>query len=265
MAAIYYGPTIKRRDRWLLALTGVMFILIPVGQGTLRAYNGYSRYGPAAASSWSLPWFMVAGVAFLAWLLLMIQLVRRSQYGVLLYRNGLRFGAVERSHKHAATPLLPWEKVRGIAVELIASTKDKPPIHKATLFLEDRKIHLAEARSDWGAMANLFGPARIENLPELITRLKAHLYPRLFPSLRSSLLSGEELSFGPLAVHRQHILLKTKSSDPIPWTKVRQVTIQSGYLVVELERSPQSRSRMRVPVSKIPNLELLLKLIEEHA
>ncbi len=274
MAAIYYSPVLRRQDRLLLSLVSTVAILVPLGFGMYRAYYGYTHYGPAAASSWSFPWLGVATLLFLAWLALFTLLARRSGYGILLYRNGLRVGNIEPPAWRYPTrlpPILPWEEVAGIAVELIASSQGKPPFHRATLFLKgNRRIYLAEARSWWDVFAGLFGPVRVENLPELVTRIKARLYPRLLPKLRAVFLSGQVLPFGPVIIQRQQFAFRSKSrtlareGKGVPWSKVGRVTVQSGDLVVELENSKSTYTKLRFPVSKIPNLELLLNLIEEH-
>ena len=47
--------------------------------------------------------------------------------------------------------------------------------------------------------------------------------------------------------------------DQIPWSGVRQITVRAGILIVELENQPD----IRLPASQIPNLELLLQLIQQ--
>jgi hypothetical protein len=49
------------------------------------------------------------------------------------------------------------------------------------------------------------------------------------------------------------------SGQTIPWEKLRSVDVVSGFLVVELS----DYSRRKLPVSKIPNIELLLQLIQQ--
>jgi hypothetical protein len=275
MAAIYYSPSIRRHELWSLVLVGAIAVLAPAAYGITLAYYGYTRYGPVAASAWSTPWLIAAAGLFAAWLSVFLLLVRRSRYGVILHRNGLYLGDVEtppggspgRPFRRMPN-LIPWEAVTGIAVELIASTAGRPPVHRVFLhFQGGRRLSLAEALPKHSALAGLFGPVCIENLPELITRLKARLYPRLQPGLRAAFQSGKPVSFGKVAVQQEGFIYhKTLAGflparTRIPWDKINRLTVQSGDLVVELENH-KGRRFPRIPVSKIPNLELLLTLID---
>ena len=102
----------------------------------------------------------------------------------------------------------------------------------------------------------------IQNLSELLTILKAKLYPRLLPRLQSNLQSGQWLHFGLLAIQHKGIKLLNKHrpnrAQSIPWSQITYVNIESGFIVVELSDRP----RLKLPVSKIPNIELLLQLIK---
>jgi hypothetical protein len=94
-----------------------------------------------------------------------------------------------------------------------------------------------------------------ENFPELVTRIKACLYPRLSLTLNAGFQTGECLHFGPITVQNGWIQLKNRR---FPWSEVSRVTVRLGDLMVELF----SHSIYRIPVSKIPNLEILCELIE---
>jgi hypothetical protein len=61
--------------------------------------------------------------------------------------------------------------------------------------------------------------------------------------------------FGRFAVHPKALYVWNK---PIPWEQVNRLGARSGYLVVELETGGQ----IRIPVAEIPNLELMLQLVE---
>jgi hypothetical protein len=288
MAAIFYSPILPRAGRWLLFSVSIATVLPPLCYGIARFWYGYAHFGPAAAYVWSLPWLGVSGLILLAWLALFARMAWRSRFTILVYRNGLAWGNSEPGSPHApvlrsklALPtqdtashacsnplssLLSWEEVSGIIVELIASSEGKAPSHRVILFCKSgRKLHLIDARSAWDALANLSGPRRIENLPELVTRIKSRYYPRLLPRLRLAFHAGETLSFGPISIHKEHITMRSASRMPVPWGKVNRVTVQSGTLVVELENSKNNPSITRFPVSKIPNLELMLSLIEEYS
>jgi hypothetical protein len=153
-----------------------------------------------------------------------------------------------------------------VAVEFIASSHAARPQCQARLYLKGgRTVRLVEAVSGWDNLAALFGPARIENLPELITRLKAHLYPRLYPALQAGFLAGRAVAFGPVSVQAQGLRMRPHNQAITPWSEIRRVTVRSGELMVELKHLQKGNSLARIPVAKIPNLELLLKLIEANS
>jgi hypothetical protein len=101
-------------------------------------------------------------------------------------------------------------------------------------------------------------------MPGLIARIKARLYPGLLARSRQAFLSGSQLIFGPLTIQRQGLSLDLKkrreqTSETIPWSQVVHVDVQGGRLLIELDSLPIQS----IPVSKIPNLEIMLDLIHQ--
>jgi hypothetical protein len=95
-------------------------------------------------------------------------------------------------------------------------------------------------------------------LAELAARVKAKVYPLLLPQLRTKFQQGGPLHFGPVALHQDAIQLRHES---IPWDQVVHINVQAGHLMVE----SSSRQPVRVKTSDIPNVELLIQLIQEGA
>jgi hypothetical protein len=97
---------------------------------------------------------------------------------------------------------------------------------------------------------------QVKNLPELVTRLKAKIYPRLLSELRSEYHSGQPLDFGLLTLNRQGLFLRGGRN---PWIQVEHLSIKSGLVVLDIKNGRQKR----LSVGDIPNLEVLLQLISE--
>ncbi len=273
MAAIYYSPSLSRRGLLLTFLAGAILILPPAGYGISRFWYGYTRFGPAAAYAWGMPWLATATGLLLAWSLLLFLLLRRASFGVVLYRNGLSLGAVESNLANVLAwkpALFLWEEMTGIAVELVGMGRGAPPLHRATLYFKgNRRVRLVESRPGWLSFPGFFGPLPMENLPELITRVKARFYPRLLSVLQETLSTGAPLPFGPLILHPDCLQIRSPlppllQGKRLPWEEIRRVTVQSGALVVELDHQ-KGRFSICIPISKIPNLELLLGLIDSTA
>jgi hypothetical protein len=251
-----------------LILCGFFFILLPAAYGSIRLYTGYTQFGPAAGYARGLPWFVAAAAAFGLCLIALIARLSPPQYKIFLYRHGLLFEGNRQAIKaYGSDECLEWEAVSGISVETIGKKIDKGSpsntitSQKVKLFLQNGKtISLVETADR---------PGGLKNLPELVSRVKAFLYPRLTPRFKSAFAAGQSLSFGSLSVQKAGIQFRTvpgiRTSLPVPWDQIGHITVKSGYLVVELSQSSTHSPRpKRVPLSQIPNIELLLQIIKEN-
>ncbi len=228
----------------LLILPGGLAVLTPLFYGFRRAQQAAEHFGPVAAEHWSRPWYILAGIAVLVFLLAATLRIRKSRQYIAVYARGLKLNLGERR-------AIYWEQIAGISTEteryyflgIISRPRMRGVVYPNT-----------------GKVVNLSGA--IQDLPELLTILKARLYPRLYPNLLANLQSGQWLHFGPLAIQHKGIKLLNhnlpKQDQPIPWSHVLHVDIDSGFLVVELSDRPG----LKVPVSQIPNIELLIQLIQ---
>ncbi len=243
-----YGPLLARynsrrlgaRDILFLFLPGVAAILAPFGYGLWRADYAYARYGPVAAEHWSRPWYFLAIVAAGIFLLLGLYRLQRSLTSVKVYRNGLTIRTgIGRARN------FEWDDFQGITSSAIQEYFFGLPIRNTfrtrLILLTGKSIKL---------------PERLQNLPELISRIKAHLYPRLFPKLLAEFRSGAWMAFGPVAIQSRGLRLDKRE---ISWRQVKQIDVRAGMLMIEFnDRPPQ-----KLPVDRIPNLELVLQLINQ--
>jgi hypothetical protein len=250
LIAVYRKPS---RGLWSLLIPGFLGVLAPAGYGLWRADYAYTHFGPVAAGQWSRPWFLLAAAALGAFILLAIVRSLSARQAVAVFQKGLflRRGLF-RSQK------LLWEQIAGIAAESVQEHFLRLPLkihHQALLYPTlGKPIRL---------------PANLENLPELVSRIKASLYPRLLPKLIENFRAGQWLYFGPLAIQQQSLHLgppRIRLSETaarkglIPWSRIKHLTIRSGSLMVELH----DHAPYRIPVAKIPNLELLLQIVQQE-
>jgi hypothetical protein len=195
-----------------------------------------------AARFWSRPWYLLAGCAALLLLLwLFIRLVHSRQY-VALHQNGVRV-RLSRRKQYA------WSNLAGVATGVIRMRLLGIPLYTR---------YQAELYPVIGAPVRL--DDALENLPELLTQIKARLYPRLVPAMRKAFQDGQRVYFGPLAIQQNELRLEETERTPlsITWAQVRSVSVQAGMLVIDCEEARQ----IRLPVARVPNLELLLEIIQ---
>jgi len=215
-------------------------ILAPLGYGLWRADDAYTRYGPTAAEHWSRPWYYLAITAAVIFLVLAFFRIQQSLVSVKVFQRGVTIRTGFRP-----TRSFGWDDFQGIASSAIQEYFFGYPVrntYRARLILRtNSSIRL---------------PGSIIDLAELISRLKANLYPRLYPKLLGEFQGGEWLSFGPLGIQSKALRL---NKSEISWRSVKQIDVRGGKLVIEFNDRPARK----LPVSRVPNLELVLQLIDQ--
>lgn len=233
----------KRPLRWqdlcLVLLPGICATLLPLLYGKSRYDYGLASYGPVAAITWSRPWYGLAIFALIIFIILVIHRLRLSHQFVAIHENGIYIALSKRQK-------LLWHQIAGIAsgtVQYHFLSWQLTRKTQATIYPSVGKaIHLKEP---------------LENLPELITRIKAKLYPRLFKQIKASFQEGKWLHFGPLALQTQYLGV---DDHRYLWSFVNQIAVQSGDLLIKVENNEP----FSFPIANIPNIEILIQLIQEE-
>ena len=240
LIAAYRDRPLRWRDLLSTFLPASLAALTPLVYGLWRTYYARMYYGPAAANSWGRPWYALATAGLIPLLLLALSRVRRAHRVVQIHKNGIHIRG-RRGRQHT----LRWGEIGGIA----------------STTLQDRFLGFTLRSRHRATLYPLLGKpiqldSRLPNLDELTARVKARLYPRLLPELRTALRGGDQLYFGPVTLHTRAVHLRGRE---IPWEQVALINLRAGYLVVELH---QQRAK-KIPVGQIPNVELLIQLIQE--
>jgi hypothetical protein len=240
---------------WAWGLGGAMISLAPLGYGGYQAFAIFQKFGPVPALSRSAPWLILGGTLLLVWLSISLYRWARAMPGVRLHANGLYIeGRRERS--------LPWDQIDGIAHGVMAP--EPGSWGSRSCHLRYQAILIPNKGSPVHLRGSGDGKSGLPELPELVSRVKASLYPVLQPELARMFRSGVPLFFGPVRIDRDGIRLRRRRLVPgmlsVPWRHVKRITIHSGYFLVELG---DRRGHHRLPVSQIPNLEILLKIIDQ--
>lgn len=242
-----------------LILPGLLAVLAPLAYGYWLLNYIYTKHGPVAAVFRSRIWFQLAILALLVFVILAAYRLIQARRFVSVHKMGVQL----RLRPFYSQQIL-WREINGISNSV-----------QEDHFLG---IHLRTRQS-----ATLFPSSgkplilgeNLEKLPELVSRLKASLYPRLLPSLKADFEAGKWLYFGPIAISHQGMhfyknhrrtpanrskRLKGGNQNVVLWAQIKRLTVHSGDLVVEL----RDQSPKRIPVSRIPNLELLLQIIQQE-
>src|SRR5512144_142244 len=72
----------------LLILPGGLAVLTPLFYGFGRARLAARYFGPVAADHWSRPWYILAGIALVVFLVAVIFRLRKSRQYVAVYAGG---------------------------------------------------------------------------------------------------------------------------------------------------------------------------------
>ena len=217
---------------------GLLAVSIPLIYGFLRYRDAYNNHGELAAITWSRPWFLLAGFALICCCLLLVHRLRLAGRYIAVHQRGMYLAINQKQ-------ILRWEEISGIATAMF-----QPSFFAVRRGVQYRAI----------LFPNIGKPIHIQgayqNLPECITRIKARLYPRLISELKQTFVEGKWVYFGPVAIQRDAFRLQKKQ---LSWAEVDHVSVAKGELVVELV----DHSSKKIPVAKIPNIEILLQLIDQ--
>lgn len=95
----------------------------------------------------------------------------------------------------------------------------------------------------------------IDKVSDLIDPIKKNVFALLLPPLTTAYNSGQPITFGPIAIHRQGGL--QMGGKVYQWADIMDVKIEHGYFKITLRDWTQYSEYG----SNIPNIELLCKLI----
>jgi len=243
IARYRYRP-FTRRTLFNLTSLGLAGVFAPWAYAQYRYDQGYTQYGLAAAQAWSRPWYLLAAFAALVFLALLSYRLLLARRHVALHQNGLLLRLGRRqgflwSHLAGIATLNTARHFLGIPLNARYYATLYPGIGQPILLTDD-----------------------LENLPELVTQIKARLYPRLAEKLGSSFEEGKWLHFGPLSICQEGLRVnihKGKKHRSARWPQVDRLEVRGGHLVIVF----LDHKKVRLPTAKIPNIELCLQIIKE--
>lgn len=187
---------------------------------------------------------VIVFIIYLFWFLLVRSYQHTGHY-VEIYQFGAKLNLPKIGRQ-----VWKWEEIDGVAVSVVELHYlgiSAPMRWRARLYPRTGKpVELCP---------------EINNLPELITRLKGAIYPARLRRYRAEFLKGQAIGFGCITIFpdRLEIQKSTRNSKKLPWSNISSLGVEKGYLIIH----PQSKRRLRIPISSILNLELFLEIVKQ--
>lgn len=238
--AVYKRPPLSWSIFFTTSCLGVATVLIPLNIG-LKTYTlGYTTHGPIAALFWSRPWYLLTILNLIFYCLIVAIIRINSRRRVILHQHGL---LVKDYSKHE----IYWNEIFGIAHGYIQSFFLSYPILRRRIV----SIHLMDGK-------NIKLDPNFLDLDILIKQIQSRVIPMIAPKIEKKFLEGNWLEFGIIRLDKSVISIFNQE---IPWTEIKHMKVKSGFLVIEMLIQPN----IVVPIDKIPNLELVLRIAKAGA
>jgi hypothetical protein len=224
-----------------------VFIFLPWGlvtlfllvYGTLLARNAYLEHGPSSALLEVRKWYLLATTLLTLIGLYLLYRLLISWRKIDVFEDGLMYRLFALRHRS-----YHWYEITGIATFAKIFTvmeKELQTIPGGTIFTNTGyRIPLTN---------------RIQNIPRLVELVKSKVYPRIWPKLLADYQSGKVICFGRISICSKYLDI---SKHQIAWNSILRLNVRSGYLIIE----SRDQHNYKIPIATIPNLELLLKLVE---
>lgn len=238
--AEYRDRPLRWRDLFLLFIPSAIVPLLLLMMGYRRELYGLVNYGPAAAEAWSSTWYRLAFLSLIPVLWLALIRIQRSHRVIKVYDKGIiiqsTWGRKWKFH---------WSQIEGVS-----EVKTKVRFFGIPF----RTKYQAQLHPYNGKPINL--DRQIKGLEELSARIKAKIFPGLLKRYRAAFRGDDTITFGPIRMNSYQIALKGKN---IPWDQVSDIETKNGYLILKFNEN----SRIRFPIHKIPNVEVMLQVLQE--
>lgn len=225
--------------QFILGLLSLFGVLILLAIALARMSRAYTSFGPAAVPAWGQALLTQSVILFIAAVMLLAEYTIRRKYGLLINKEGLTF-----YRPFFSEVFIPWISVQGIAFAQDQFGNSKKRESRAVLWLDAEQ------------QVSLKRYVHPRDLPGVVTRIKAELYPQLELRYRNTLQGGGYITFGAIALNRYGITLH---NHPYTWDQIGKITIDNGQLTVVL----RNQRALRQDIIDIPNLEVLISLIRD--
>ncbi|MEN8171560.1 MAG: DUF6585 family protein [Chloroflexota bacterium] len=240
LITIYRDRPLRWKDLFITFIPGGMSVLLPLLYGIARKGYAQEYYGPTAAEIWSKPWFILSGIALVAYIILVVRRIRRAQQIVRVHKDGIIIILSKRKRY-----IFNWNQLSGVA-----STTVQPTF----LGLKFKARHRIVIYPIKGSPISFND--RVPNIPTLVKKIKTKIYPRLMPNYRKRFAEGDPLYFGPITFKQDSLQVRDQV---IPWNQITNINVKDGLIMVE----SSTNQPLKIPSGKIPNIEILIQLLKD--
>ncbi len=242
---IYQGRQFELSDLFTLFIPGLCAIFGSFCYGGYLYLYAYQKYGPVASKSWSQLWFILSMIATIIFLTLLFYRLLIARRYAAVYEEGLELNLKK-------SQIAIWKDISGVTAISFRPYffwLQLPPIQSGTIYYRNGEtIQIQD---------------NILNAADLLTQIKAKVYPILIQTFENDFRSGKKLSFGPIILDKQHIFLTNSGSaqtQEYSWQEIKQINLHSGNLMIEFLNFPNES----IPAAEIPNIEIMLQIIKSE-
>ena len=237
--ATFRGRSIAPSTWIFIFLPGILLIVTCYSIGIYLAVNAYQQHGPAMAVSRSQYWFIFGSISFVILAAYLIFRISIALQRIQIFDGGIKW---RNSYLQQAT--YQWDQLEGISSTATRLTFFGNPISTTAMGKIFPRYHKSFTLSN-----------QFQGVPKIIEIIKSRLYPLVWPQLKSAFLSGHSLHFGLINVNSNYLGISKRSYS---WASVAHLYTDRGFMVVEFH----DNSIQKVPTIEIPNVELLLNIVD---
>lgn len=231
--------------RWGYVFAGLVGLL---GGATVlifalaEAYRRYFQFGPAAVPP-NLWIYLAAGSGLiLAGLYFELNAYLNWPKAIALFEGG--FTILDRSGFHSWR----WEEITSVYTSVsrgIYGNTVRGARHRYTLV--DRSGKQIVLDDTW------------KRVDALAAYVRERVTPQLYRRTADAFNRGETLRFGPLLMSKEGGIQFGKKA--CHWKDIQGVAVKDGFLVMTYGEEGMGHKRKRIPVSTVPNLDVLVSLL----
>jgi len=223
-------------------LSGGGYFLV---NGILKAYENYYRHGPAVVPRTLAMPISTAALLILIGALAALAAYRYWNYFAVIYEEGLLVSNWRGAFGWR------WDEVSSIRSDItyrVYTGVLGHTVHRYWLVGRDAEKAVLDDSID-----------QVERLAGMI---RLRVIPHIFARYNNAFNTGQTLVFGPIRIHRNGGIEIGKLQ--YPWDQLKDVTVQKGFVQFTLwSGSDGSGASPRVAVAQIPNLDVLLSILDQ--
>jgi hypothetical protein len=240
---VYQG---RKLSRWGSLISVGLFLggaLIVLVYGLVNTYQKWQNHGPAIINKTLMGPIIISVTLFLIGLFAALSALNAWKVGLVIYQNGIAYRVRKRIRAWQ------WDEIDSIT---IAVTKN----YFSGIYTGTSHFYTLNHKDGEKIILN----DTIENIEELGAHINKNVFPVIYKRKAEIYNRGQLCDFGPVRISKSDgIQIKRKK---YPWDMVENISIRKGILSIK-KKDGGWFSGISVPASTIPNLEVLLSMVDQ--